>query len=206
MASLGTGLRGLGLVHMKRVAHQTPALATFGLLAASALLATAGLARAGSTPQVDVQLGSAVQARADELGRSELDGQRRELQQQVERAVARSPQHPSQVRLVIQDIQPNRPTSGQLGLSAGLSSASLGLGGAAVTGEVVLADGTRLPVRYRFFQDELRNETNFTTWGDADDAFDTVAHDIAVGRPPNDTGSWPPPRPPRAPTGTRLLN
>ena len=61
-------------------------------------------------------------------------------------------------------------------------------------------------MRYRFFQDELRNETNFTTWGDADDAFDTVAHDIAAGRPPNDKGSWPPPRRPRAPTGTRLLN
>ncbi len=110
------------------------------------------------------------------------------------------------VHLVIQDIQPNRPTSGQLGLSAGLSAASIGLGGAAVTGEVVTADGKRTPVRYRFFQDELRNETNFTTWGDADDAFDTVAHDIASGRPPNDTRSWPPPRPPRAPTGTRLLN
>ena len=155
---------------------------------------------------MDVQLGPAVQARADELGRSELDSQRLELQQQVARAIARGPRRPTQVRLIIQDIQPNRPTSSQLGLSAGLSSASLGLGGAAVTGEVVLADGTRLPVRYRFFQDELRNETNFTTWGDADDAFDTVAHDIAAGRPPNDKGAWPPPRPPHAPTGTRLLN
>ena len=75
-----------------------------------------------------------------------------------------------------------------------------------MTGEVVRADGTRLPVRYRFFQDELRNETNFTTWGDADDVFDTVARDIAAGRPPDDQGAWPPPRPPRAPTGTRLLN
>ncbi len=179
-------------------------------LAVAALLAAGGLARAQSpvpaATQVDVQLGPAVQARADELGRSELERQRRELQQQVERAAARTRRGPAQVRLVIQDIQPNRPTSGQLGLSAGLSSASLGLGGAAVTGEVVLANGARLPVRYRFFQDELRNETNFTTWGDADDAFDTVARDISAGRPPNDTGSWPPPRPPRAPTGTRLLN
>ena len=185
---------------MTRPSHQTAALAF------SALLLTGGLARAQAPAKVDVQLGPAVQARADELGRSELDGQRRELQQQVEQAVARGRHAPAQVRLVIQDIQPNRPTSGQLGLSAGLSAASIGLGGAAVTGEVVLADGTRLPVRYRFFQDELRNETNFTTWGDADDAFDTVARDIAAGRPPNDKGSWPPPRPPHAPTGTRLLN
>ena len=190
---------------MTRSLHQALSLAVLALLV-TAGLAGAQAAASGEPVQVDVQLGPAVQARADELGRSELDSQRRELQQQVEQAVARGGKGPARVRLVIQDIQPNRPTSAQLGLSAGLSAASLGLGGAAVTGEVVLADGTRRPVRYRFFQDELRNETNFTTWGDADDAFDTVARDIASGHPPDDKGSWPPPHPPRAPTGTRLLN
>ena len=176
----------------------------------AAILAVGGVVRAqapvGAPGGVDVQLGPAVQARADELGRSELDGQRRELQHEVEQAIARSGRAPVTVHLVIQDIEPNRPTSGQLGLSTGLSSTSFGLGGAAVSGEVVRADGTRLPVRYRFFQDELRNETNFTTWGDADEAFDTVARDIGSGRPPNDSRAWPPPHPPRAPTGTRLLN
>ncbi len=108
------------------------------------------------------------------------------------------------MHLIIQDIAPNRPTSHQLGLSPGLSQASLGLGGAAVTGEVVGTDGVSHPVRYRFFQTELRNETNFTTWGDADDAFDTVARAIASGHPPDQQGAWPPPRQPRAPTGTRL--
>ena len=161
----------------------------------------------GQAPgRVDVQLGPAVQARAGELGRSELEGQRLALQHEIEQMIARTPRSPAQVSLVIQDIEPNRPTSKQLGLSSGLSQAIIGLGGAAITGEVVQVDGTRAPVRYRFFQDELRNETNFSTWGDADDAFDTVAHDIASGRPPDDTGSWPPPHPPRAPTGTRLLN
>ncbi len=194
----GTGTAALGLTPMMRASHQI-----FGL-AMSAILVMSGTARAKGPGQVDVQLGPAVQARAVELGRSELESQRRELQQQVEHAVGLH--GPAQVRLVIQDIQPNRPTSSELGLSAGLSAASFGLGGAAVTGEVVQADGTRLPVRYRFFQDELRNETSFTTWGDAEDAFDTVARDIAAGRPPNHTRSWPPPRPPQAPTGTRLLN
>ncbi len=187
----------------RRLGSAVPALLVAGGLAQGGVVWAQG---PGQPTRVDVQLGPAVQARTDELGRSELESQRRELQQQVQQAVARSRHGPAQVRLVIQDIQPNRPTSKQLGLSAGLSEASIGLGGAAVTGEVWLADGTRLPVRYRFFQDELRNETNFTTWGDADDAFDTVAHDIAAGRPPDDKGSWPPPRPPRAPTGTRLLN
>ena len=62
------------------------------------------------------------------------------------------------------------------------------------------------PVRYRFFQTDLANETNFTTWGDAGEAFDTLARDIADGHPPDDQHSWPPPHPPRAPTRTRLLN
>ena len=169
-------------------------------------LAAGSPASAQPAASVDVRLGAAVQARAAEFGQSELDAQRRELQSEVARSIARSRRPPLQVRLVIQDIEPNRPTSRQLGSSTQLSAGSFGLGGAAITGEVVQADGARLPVRYRFFQDELRNELNFTTWGDADEAFDTLASDIAAGRPPNDTRSWPPPRPPRALTGTRLVN
>ena len=108
------------------------------------------------------------------------------------------------VHLVIVDIEPNRPTSAQLGASTQLRQGSFGLGGAAVTGEVVLADGRSLPVRYRFFQDELRNEVNFTTWGDADQAFDQVAALIAAGRPPNDQATWPPAHHARPMTGTRI--
>ena len=106
--------------------------------------------------------------------------------------------------MVIADIEPNRPTSAELGASPQLRLNSFGVGGAAITGEVVTADGRRLPVRYRYFQDEFRNEANFSTWGDADQAFDDLAASIGNGRVPDDPRPWPPPHPPRAVTGTRI--
>jgi hypothetical protein len=166
--------------------------------------AMAGAAQAAPATAINVQLGPAVQRRASELGQSELDEQVRYLKRDILSAVDRSANPPAQVRLVIEDIEPNRPTSAQLGASPGLRQAGVGLGGAAVTGEVVMQDGRRLPVRYRFFQDQLLAETNFTTWGDADQAFDDLASAIGAGRPPSQTGSWPPPHMPRAVTGTRI--
>ncbi|WP_174299318.1 hypothetical protein [Caulobacter sp. S45] len=176
------------------------------MFASVIILSAVESAAFAQSSSVDVRLGPAVQARTADLGQAELDGQRLELQHEVEQAIARSHKAPLQVHLVIQDIQPNRPTSRELGLSTSLNAGSFGLGGAAITGEVVLADGSRLPIRYRFFETQLRDEVNFTTWGDADAAFNTLAEDIGAGRPPNDSRSWPPPHRPSAPTGTRLLN
>ena len=168
-------------------------------------LATAGAVGAQPAPvAVDVQLGPAVQARVNELGRTDLDQQRQYLQKDVLAALRRSRTPPAEVHLSIADIEPNRPTSAQLGMSTQLRESSFGTGGAAVTGDIVTADGRHIPVRYRFFQDQIRNEVNFTTWGDADQAFDEVAAAIAAGRPPNDSGVWPPPHRARAVTGTRI--
>jgi hypothetical protein len=174
------------------------------LFGAALLAGSAAVAQAQPAPDVTVQLGPAVERRAAELGRSELDGQVDYLRHGVMSAIARSASPPAQVRLVIEDVEPNRPTAAELGASAGLRQAGLGLGGAAVTGEVMTRDGRRLPVRYRFFQDQILAETNFTTWGDADDAFDQVARGIGEGRPPSQTGAWPAPHPPRILTGTRI--
>jgi hypothetical protein len=179
-------------------------LAITGAVAAIALESLAGSATAQPPASVDVQLGPAVQRLADSLGSSELDGQREYLRKDVLAAVSRSRTPPAAVHLVIADIQSNRPTSAQLGQSTGLRQTSFGTGGAAITGEVVTADGRRLPVRYRFFQDQLRDEVNFTTWGDADQAFDDLSAAIGAGRVPNDPSVWPPPHQPRAVTGTRI--
>ena len=157
-------------------------------------------------PPVSVQvgLGPAVAHRLDDLGREELRSQQTYLGNDVVRALARAKTPPTRITLQIADIEPNLPTSNQLGLSPQLKANSHGIGGAAVTGEIVLADGTRLPVRYRWFQDELRNESNFTVWGDADEAFDNLATLLAAGRVPNDTKMWPPAHQARAMTGTRI--
>ena len=177
--------------------------------AIAGVVLTGGVAQAQTPAQgqgstVRVELGPAVQARASDLGRSSLEKERLYLQQRVEQAVARRGGGPIRVRLVIQDIEPNLPTPTQLARSSSLNAASPGLGGAAITGEVVGADGVSRPVRYRFFQTDLRFELNYTIWGDAGEAFDTLARDIADGHPPDDPRPWPGPHQPRAPTGTLL--
>ena len=165
-----------------------------------------GVCTAQTTPvaPVQVDLGPAVADRAGDLGRTELQREADYLRTGVERLLSRRHERPALVHLTIADIEPNRPTSAQLGASTQLRADSFGVGGAAITGEVVLADGRKLPVRYRYFQDQLRDESNFTTWGDADEAFDTLAGLIAAGRIPNDPKTWPPSHVARAVTGTRI--
>jgi hypothetical protein len=174
------------------------------IVLAAAALAQAGAPASGSAfraADVQVSLGAAVQARAGELGRSDLEAERQELAKAVGRAAHGRYRS---IRLVIEDIQPNRPTPSQLGASAGLSAGSVGLGGAAITGEAVDQDGRALPIRYRFFPQNLQTETNFDTWGDAEQAFDAVASALGRGAPPDDAKPWPAPHAPRAPTGTRI--
>ena len=172
-------------------------------LAGLALLtATSPLHAQGGAVQVG--LGPAVQARLGDLGRPDLSEQQAYLQHAVERALARGPLAGSRVQLVIADIEPNQPTSAQLAASTQLNLNSPGEGGAAVTGEATTADGRRLPIRYRFFQDQIRNEVNFTTWGDADQAFDDLATALGKGDAPDQTGAWPPPHRARAVTGPPL--
>ena len=163
-----------------------------------------GVGAAQTTPAVEVDLGPAVADRVGDLGRTELQQQAAYLKTDVERLLSRRREQPALVHLTIADIEPNRPTSAQLGASTQLRASSFGVGGAAITGEVVLADGRKLPVRYRYFQDQLRDESNFTTWGDADEAFDTLAGLIAAGHVPNDPKAWPAPHVARAVTGTRI--
>ncbi len=174
-------------------------------LAALAVVAAGSLARAQAAPELDVTLGPAVKARFSDLGRSDLEAERDAMQRTLASMVASSAHPPAAVHLVIEDIEPNRATSHQLGLSPNLSATgTFGLGGAAITGEVVAPGGASLPVRYRSFQSDLRFEQDFTTWGEADRAFDTVARSVAQGRPLDDGGQWPPPHRPQTPTGSLL--
>ncbi len=160
-------------------------------------------AQAQVPPAVTVTLGPAVEARAGELGRDALEDQRAELQREVRQALAHARTPVRQVELAIVDLQPTRPTSAELGHSPQLSGVSVGLGGAAITGRVVTADGSARPIRFRFFQSDLRNQLATDAWAGADEAFAELATDLARGRAPDDERSWPPPRPPQIPTGAR---
>ena len=163
------------------------------------------LALAQGEPTVTVTLGPAVQARARELGAVDLEAQRAVLQHRVEQALAGALYPVRQVDLAIVDIQPTRPTTTQLGASAALSrGASLAEGGAAITGQVVGADGAVRPIHFRSFLSDLRFEQGFDTWSDAEDAFSELARDLGRGQAPDDKRSWPPPHRPETLTGTRL--
>jgi hypothetical protein len=175
-----------------------------------ALLMTAALAPAvavaqspQTAPQVAVSFGPAVQARTGDLGRSELDQIGDVLAHDVRAAAERSGAPISRIDLVIQDIQPNLPTSAQLGRSAGLSPRSYSLGGAAVTGTMTVGGEAR-PIRFRYFQSDPANAVNFDMWGDASQAFDMLSAQIAHGQAPYDDKPWPPPHKVQNLTGTRI--
>ncbi|WP_158916415.1 hypothetical protein [Caulobacter sp. S45] len=161
------------------------------------------LALAQQPPQVAVVLGPAVQARVADLGRSDLDAVSDTLAREVGRAAQRSKAPISHIDLVIEDIQPNRPTVAQLGRSAGLSPHTYGLGGAAITGSMTVG-GENKPIRFRFFQTDRRNAVNFSNWGDADQAFDMLSDRVARGEAPYDDKPWPAPRTAQSLTGTRI--
>lgn len=175
------------------------------VVACFASLAFAGAAGAQAAPQVSVGFGPAVEARANGLGREELDEQRASLERQVVRQIEFAHAPIRRVDLQIVDIQPNRPTSRQLGDSATLNADSFGLGGAAIVGEVTTDQGVVLPVRYRFFPPNLANETNFDTWGDAQSTFAIVARGIGKGDPPDQRNAWPAPTRPYALTGSLIV-
>jgi hypothetical protein len=172
------------------------------LFTALALASCAAAAQADPV-QVTVAVGPAVQARENDLGRSDLAEINSVLAREVRFAAARSQTPISRIDLVIQDIQPNRPTATQLGHSVGLSSQSYSLGGAAITGTMVVR-GEQKPIRFRYFQTDPRNAVNFDMWGDANQAFDLLSYRIARGQAPYDDKPWPAPHKPQVLTGTRI--
>ena len=151
--------------------------------AAGLLLFTAG---AASAAQVSVTVGPELQRHAKAYGADEVERLRADLQKAVSRALDHAgPKAPERVDLVLESATPNRPTFKQLGETPGLSMRSLGLGGAAVTGSAVGADGVIHPISYRWKETDLRQAVGSATWTDAHRTFDRLAHRLAKGETPN---------------------
>lgn len=144
-------------------------------------LATGALAAPNS---VHVTIGPQLQSRAQLLGQRDLDGLASELQRDVmrEMAVSSALQGAESIDLVIVDATPNRPTFRQLTRTPGLSAESFGIGGATIEGVVRHADGTTRPVRYRWYESDIRFARHNATWQDAERAFDMFARDLARAR------------------------
>jgi hypothetical protein len=163
---------------MKRLTSLSAAVLTAGLLTGGAL---ASPVAPGS---VRVSIGPQLQSHAREIGQRELDGLAIELQRDVETQLAGAGGLPegARVDLVITAATPNRPTMEQMARTPGLSFASFAVGGATIEGTVTSPDGAARPVRYHYFETDIRQARHAGVWQDAERAFDMFAHDLAHGR------------------------
>jgi hypothetical protein len=79
-------------------------------------------------------------------------------------------------------VRPNRPTFKQLGDVPGLSMQSFGVGGAAIEGRIIAADGTETPIAYRWYETDIREIRAHWVWTDAETTFDRFARRLAKGQ------------------------
>lgn len=148
------------------------------------LALAAAIAAPASAQQVTVTVGGDLTENVAELGQRDVDRQLERLQSIVERRLARDGGlEGAQVRLVLTDLKPNRPTWRQAADKPGLSIMdSISIGGATIEGEVVTADGQTLPVRYSRYSSSLAEVYGYSTWQDAERAYDRLAGNLASGR------------------------
>lgn len=149
--------------------------------AAAATLAGAAMAQPAA---VNVTLGARLQDKAEDLGAREVREQMDRLTEVVSRAVADDAALAgARIDLVLIDLKPNRPTFQQTADRPGLDPMrSLSIGGAAIEGQITLADGTVQPVRYRWFSTTLADVNGFGVWQDADRAYRRLGTNLAAGR------------------------
>jgi hypothetical protein len=159
---------------MRRLAFLAPLLLIAGLAAPAA----------AQEPRVTVWAGGDLIEEAEDLGQRDVDRQLERLQEVVARELGRSGAlDGAEINLVVTDLKPNRPTFQQASDRPGLSVFdSISIGGATIEGEVVTADGQRLPVRYSRYSTSLTEVHGYSTWQDADRAYDRLAANLASGR------------------------
>ncbi len=134
-------------------------------------------------PEVTVAIGPKLQKEAVEhLGVREVDRLADDLKRSVERELGRTGVlSGARIELVLTDAKPNRPTFKQMADKPGLSYASFGLGGASIEGKAISTDGTVTPLKYQWYESDIRWARERVTWGDADTAFGQFARRLARG-------------------------
>lgn len=153
------------------------------VLSAAALLVAAPAAFAAPA-SVDVGLSPDMQKKFEKTyGQREADLLKADLKSSVEKALARTGAYDgARIELTISDAKPNRPTFKQLGDTPGLSMESFGIGGAAIDGHVIAADGKMTPISYRWYETDIRQAYGNWVWSDAEWTFDRFAGKLARGQ------------------------
>ena len=150
--------------------------ATAVLLSATAALAAPAAVSVSLSPEMQKKFDKTYGVREAQL----LTG---DLQTSVEKALAKTGAHDgARIELTLTDVKPNRPTFKQLGDTPGLSMQSFGIGGAAIEGRIVAADGTETPIGYRWYETDIRESYARWTWTDAEFTFDRFARRLARGQ------------------------
>ena len=149
-----------------------------------AVLAVAAGPAMADPASINVTIGPDLQEKAAELGERDVRRQADRLAEVVRRALAREGRlDGARIDLVLTDLRPNRPTFEQMAQQPGLDGhRSLSIGGAAIEGSVTTADGEVLPVRYDWYSNSIAEVRGYTTWQDADRAYQRLASRLADGR------------------------
>jgi hypothetical protein len=156
------------------------------LFTAFATLALVGSAYAEPLPtvsSVEVTLSPELrQKAADEYGERDVQRLAAELRKDVEREMRRTGVLAGgRLELTLVDVQPNRPTFKQLGDTPGLSLQSFGIGGATIEGRAISLDGEVTPVRYQWYETDIRQSHMTSTWSDAEYAIGRFAYQLGRG-------------------------
>ena len=149
-----------------------------------AVLAVAAGPALADPATVSVTIGPDLQEKTRDLGERDVREQADRLAEVVRRALARSGDlDGARIDLVLTDLKPNRPTFEQMADRPGLDPhRSISIGGAAIEGRITTADGRVLPVKYDWFSQSLAEVRGFSTWQDADRAYERLASRLADGR------------------------
>ena len=149
-----------------------------------AVLAVAAGPALADPATVSVTIGPDLQEKTRDLGERDVSEQADRLAEVVRRALADSGDlDGARIDLVLTDLKPNRPTFEQMADRPGLDPhRSISIGGAAIEGRITTADGRVLPVKYDWFSQSLAEVRGFSTWQDADRAYERLASRLADGR------------------------
>lgn len=153
------------------------------LIAGAAALLAASSGAVAAPAAVQVSVGPELQAKAERVyGAHEVRELADQLRRSVERRLAANPAYDgARIELTLADVTPNRPTFKQMSDVPGLSFDSFGVGGAAIEGRVVAPDGHAAPVRYRYYETDVRYARHVGTWFDAQWAMQQFADMLAHG-------------------------
>ena len=157
------------------------------LFAAFATLALVGSAYAdplSTVASVEVKLSPELQKKAsEEYGLSDVQRLADELRDNAQSELQRTGVLAGgRLELVLVDARPNRPTFKQLGDKPGLSFESFGVGGAAIEGKAISVEGDVTPVRFDWYETDIRQARNSATWSDANYAIDRFAYQLGRGK------------------------